>query len=354
MKRIDLKADTVAVTGGAGFIGSHLVDALAALGKRVIVFDNFSTGNRANLSAHAHNQDRVRVIEGDVRNEQSLMGALAGVDYVFHLATHCVRRSLTDPQTNHEVNATGTLNMLRVAKAAGVRRFIYCSSSEVYGNAATGLLDENSAKMPTTIYGASKLAGESYSLAFNQTYGLNTIVVRPFNTYGPRSHPLGPYGEVVPRFAILLRAGKAPVIFGDGRQTRDFTYVKDTAEGLISAAACDVLVGDSVNLAKGTEVSIAFLAEVIRRAIGVSLQPRYIESRPGDIRSLGADITKAKKLRLKIPSTVLEEGIRQYLSWLDTQNLDYAHVARQITDKNWLDRDTGVADWDPASTSLAA
>ncbi len=351
--RINLKARRIAVIGGAGFIGSHLVDKVVALGKQVTVFDNFSTGSRTNLVAHEDNSN-VQIIEGDVRDPKALNQALCGVDYVFHLATHCVRRSLTDPQTNHDVNSTGTLNVLQAAKAAAVKRFIYCSSSEVYGNAATGLLDENSAKKPTTIYGATKLAGEHYTLAFHQTYGLSAMVVRPFNTYGPRAHLFGPYGEVVPRFAILLRAGRQPVIFGDGHQTRDFTYVEDTAEALIGAASCDKLLGDTINLAKGTEVSISDLAETICRVGGYKLKPRHIECRPGDIQSLAACTAKAKRLNLKMPSTTLEDGIKRYLDWLDIQSLDYPVLAGFITEKNWLEIDNGIVNWENLPWRAAA
>ena len=343
MKSLQLKANSIAVTGGAGFIGSHLVDKLVALGKQVTVYDNFSAGSLNNLKVHLNNP-KVSIIEGDVQDERALKNAFEGTDYVFHLATHCVRRSLTEPQINHDVNATGTLKTLLASQAVGVKRFIYCSSSEVYGNGAVGKLDECSPKVPTTIYGASKLAGENYTLAFHQTYGFESMVVRPFNAYGPRSHLFGPYGEVVPRFAILLRAGKAPVIFGDGKQTRDFTYVEDTAEGLISAASCDHLLGDSINLAKGTEVSVGELAETIRSIVGSSLTPRYIDSRPGDIRTLGANTNKAAALNIKMPSTELKVGILRYLQWLDSQNLDYTSMAVQISDKNWLELDNGIVD----------
>ncbi len=339
---LTLKGNRIAVTGGAGFIGSHLVDKLAAMGKEVVVFDDFSSGERENVAHHAGNP-RVKVIEGDVRDVAALDSAFRGVDTVFHLATNCVRLSLVDPKTNHEVNATGTLNTLMAAKKSGVSRFVYCSSSEVYGNIVEAkkgegvVLSEDSPMLPTTVYGASKLVGEYYTLAFHQTYGLPSLVVRPFNTYGPRSHAFGPYGEVIPRFAIMIRAGKAPVVFGDGLQTRDFTYVEDTAAGLIVAASSDRLLGDSVNLAQGAEVTVLQIADALCRLNKVSFRPKHIADRPGDIRRLGADVSKAKSVLGAVFSTNIEEGLKRYLAWLDKQNLDYAQLAQRLTEKNWTE-----------------
>jgi len=332
---------TVAVIGGAGFIGSHLVDQLAdqRRGNQIIVFDNFSTGTPDNVKGSG-----ARVIRGDVRNLKALEEALGGVDVVFHLAAHCVRLSLVDPVTNHDVNATGTLNALMAARQNGVKRFIYCSSSEVYGNAVDslggsqgGLLGEGSPKIPTTIYGASKLLGENYTLAYHQTYDLPGTVVRPFNTYGPRSHVFGPYGEVIPRFTVLVKAGQPPTVFGDGRQTRDFTYVEDTAVGLIACAESDALLGDSVNLAHGEEVSVLQIANMICEIVGTEITPKHLPDRPGDIRRLGADVRKLRSLiRVEAP-TPIREGLARYVRWLDSCALDYADVARRLTEKNWIE-----------------
>lgn len=332
-----LQGLSVAVTGGAGFIGSHLVDALAARGNRVTAFDNFATGRPENLAAHA-GSDRVRIIRGDVRRPPELQAALAGAEVVFHLATHCVRLSLSDPATNHEVNATGTLRALMAAKSAGVRRFVYCSSSEVYGNTAAGggVLSEESPRVPTTVYGASKLVGEHYTLAYHQSYGLQGMVLRPFNTYGPRAHVTGPYGEVIPRFAVWIRSGRRPVILGDGRQTRDYTYVEDTVACMIAAAECDALVGDSVNIARGEEVSVLELARTLSDLEGKPVAPEHAEPRPGDIRRLGADIGKYRRLVGPPPTTPLRAGLARYLGWLEEQAPDYEALAQSLSTKNWL------------------
>ncbi len=340
--KLTLKGKRVAVTGGAGFIGSHLVDLLLSLGKEVVVFDNFATGSRKNLESHQSNK-RLTIVDGDVRDVPSLERAFAKVDVVFHLATHCVRLSLVDPVTNHEVNATGTLNCLMAAKKCGVGRFIYCSSSEVYGNAALtlgsegGLLNEESPKFPSTVYGSSKLVGEHYTLAFQQTHGLPAIVARPFNAYGPRSHLNGAYGEVIPRFSVWLKAHIAPVIFGDGNQTRDFTYVCDTAAGLIACADQDELLGGSVNLARGEEVSVRHLTDTLCRLTRTRAKPRFEADRPGDIRRLAADTSKARALFPGLFPTTLEQGLTKYLEWLDGQKIDYVTAAKALIDQNWTE-----------------
>jgi UDP-glucose 4-epimerase len=329
----------VAVTGGAGFIGSHLVDQLMTRGCRVVVIDNFATGRQENLAQHRSSD--LKIVRADVRDLAAMRENLRGIEWVFHLATHCVRLSLEDPGTNHDVNATGTLNVLRAAKEAGVKRLVYCSSSEVYGNASAtsgGIsLNEESPKNPTTIYGASKLVGELYTLSFHQTYGLPCMVVRPFNAYGPRSHLQGAEGEVIPRFAVWIKAGLQPVIFGSGQQTRDFTYVEDTAAGIVAAATNEKLLGDTVNLAHGEEVSVLTLARILSKLNGTKFEPKFVDDRPGDILRLGADVGKARRLLGEVATTPIQNGLERYLKWLDSQNLDYAAIAKALTERNWME-----------------
>ena len=245
----------VLITGGAGFIGSHLADRLMAEGCAVTVLDDFSSGRPENL-AHADNR-QLRIIEGSVLDATAVERAIDGCDRVYHLAVQCVRRSLGNPIENHEVNATGTLRVLEAARRHRVRRFVYCSSSEVYGNCGVERLTEEALCAPVTVYGAAKLAGEHYTNAYWQTYGLPAIVVRPFNAYGPRAHESGDLAEVIPRFIIRILNNLPPVIFGGGDNGRDFTYVTDTARGIALAADCDALLGRTVNIARGKMITIA-------------------------------------------------------------------------------------------------
>src|SRR5688572_17322885 len=219
----DAARSTVVVTGGAGFIGSELVRQLAARGDRVVIVDNLVNGTRENVAEVL--SERVSLLVADVRDVRALERHLSEARAVYHLACLGVRHSVHSPHENHEVNATATLDLLAACRSASVPRFVYVSSSEVYGTAKWAPMTEDHPTFPCTVYGASKLAGESYTRAYFQTYGYPTVVVRPFNTYGPRSHHEGDSGEVIPKFLLRTLAGKPMVVFGDGTQTRDFTYV---------------------------------------------------------------------------------------------------------------------------------
>jgi UDP-glucose 4-epimerase len=323
------------VTGGAGFIGSHLVDHLVAENWAVTVLDDFSTGTRANLS-EAQSRGDLRIVQGSILDPRAIEAAMAGSDLVFHLAVQCVRRSLGEPLSNHEVNATGTLNVLEAARRRRIGRFIYCSSSEVYGNCGREpLVESMTVCEPATVYGAAKLAGEHYAKAYWQTYGLPTIVVRPFNAYGPREHTSGDLAEVIPRFVIRVLNGLSPVIFGTGGNGRDFTYVTDTVRGIALATSCDALVGRAVNVAYGEMVTVRQVAEAIARLCGrTGLAPRFIEPRPGDVRALQADTRLARETLGFAAKVGLEEGLRRYIDWFRAIHPDPAALLEDDI-RNW-------------------
>lgn len=310
------------VTGGAGFIGSHLVDRLVEAGHEVVVLDDFSSGEMENLK-DAVASGRVRVVRGSVLDRGSVEEAISGCSRVFHLAVQCVRRSIGLPIENHDVNATGTLHVLDAARRHRVERFLYCSSSEVYGNASTGVLDEDAARCsPVTVYGAAKLAGEHYALVYWRTYRLPTIIVRPFNAFGPREHDRGDLAEVIPRFVARVLNGKAPVIFGGGNQARDFTYVTETARGLDEAMACDALIGDVVNLGHGRAIRIKEVAAaVLRLCARNDLAVEHLPARPGDVHVLTAGTRKARELFGFSPQIGFDDGLARYLEWFRIHRL---------------------------------
>lgn len=315
--------DRVLVTGGAGFIGSHVVDYLLARGRDVTVLDNFATGSRQNLH-DANKTGRLRIVEGSILESSAVQASLEGCSEVFHMAVECVRRSIGKPLANHHINATGTLNVLEAARAAGIQRFTYCSSSEVYGNSSSELLDEaRTVPRPVTVYGGAKLAGEHYTLAYHQTYGMDTRVVRPFNAYGPREHCQGDLAEVIPRFLIRILNGKAPIIFGTGENSRDFTYVTEVAEGIVRVGAHDNLAGETVNIAYGQNVSVKRIAELLVmlcQAPGV--RPQLDSPRPGDVLHLHASVEKAKRVLGFTAATSIEAGLERYIAWFKSENPD--------------------------------
>lgn len=324
------------MTGGAGFIGSNLVDALAERETdEIIVADDFSSGKRENVAQHASNP-RVRVAELDIRNKDAVRAIMRGVDAVYHLAVQCVRVSIRDPYLVHDVNATGTLHLLTAALDENIKRFVYCSSSEVYGTATRVPMDEEHPPAPTTPYGASKLAGEVYARSFFLTYGLPVTVVRPFNTYGPREHFEGPYGEVIPKFVVRALNDAPLVIFGDGTQTRDFTEVSDTVRGLCMAGECDALVGDVVNIARGQEVSVRTLAQIVLDTLPESKSViEHQAPRPGDVLRHYADITKARRALGFEPRIAIREGVKRYVDWLRRSEFDPRAMLRQEKLRNW-------------------
>jgi UDP-glucose 4-epimerase len=323
------------VTGGAGFIGSHLVDRIIAEGHTAVVLDNFASGKKSNL-ADAEATGKLTLIEGSILNEADLERAMPGVDVVFHLAVECVRKSLGDPVNNHHINATGTLLTLEAARRHKIGRFVYCSSSEVYGNSSEEALSEDKTVCaPTTVYGAAKLAGELYTQAYWRTYGLRTSVVRPFNAFGPREHDQGMLAEVIPRFVIKVLNGQSPVVFGDGSQGRDFTYVTDTADGLWRAAQDETLIGDVVNLGWGRMVTVREVAEEILRQCGRNdVKLAFAPDRPGDIQALIARADKAERVLGFRPQVSFADGVGRYLAWFKQRYPDPSKLL-ESDERNW-------------------
>jgi len=324
----------VLVTGGAGFIGSHLVDALAARGDHVVVVDDLSVGSRDNLKQH-DGGGRVELHVADVLDGDRLSRLMRGVDVVFHLATQCVRLSLFEPELVHKVNTEGTLRVALAAIASKVRRLVYVSSSEAFGSAQRVPMSEDHPFDPTTIYGASKLAGEHYVTAFHRTHGLDAVIVRPFNTYGPREHFEGAYGEVIPKFVVRVLNGRRPIVFGDGEQTRDFTFVEDTVRGTMLAADAPRLSGRSVNIARGEEVSINEIARLVLEACGSRLEPEHGPERPADVRRHYADISRARSEIGFAPQVAIADGIRRYVEWFRATFPDPAALLGREQPYNW-------------------
>jgi UDP-glucose 4-epimerase len=325
---------TVLVTGGAGFIGSELVRQLKNRSLRVIVVDNLINGQRENLEEILGDEVELHVV--DIRDEESMAKLLPGVDIVFHLACLGVRHSIHSPYDNHDVNATATLNLLAAAREAGVSRFVYVSSSEVYGTAKWAPMTEDHPTFPMTVYGAAKLAGECYTRAYFRTYEYPTVVVRPFNSFGPRSHHEGDSGEVIPKFLLRCMAGKPMVIFGDGTQTRDFTFVSDTANGILRAGYSDRAVGETINIGQGQEITVNTLAEKVAQVVGkADAEITYIEQRPGDVLRLFADSGRAAELLQYTPQLDLAGGLEQLKAWYLASDSTPEQLLENEIVQNW-------------------
>jgi UDP-glucose 4-epimerase len=328
------QAETDLVTGGAGFIGSALVAQLISSGRRVVVLDNLVNGRRAHLEGLPH--DRVRLVVGDVRDRPLVTSLLGEADRVFHLACLGVRHALHAPTENHDVNATATLGLLELAAHAGIRRFVHVSSSEVYGPAVRAPMDEDHPTRPTTVYGAAKLAGESYARALHATGRLQVVIVRPFNAYGPRCHHEGDAGEVVPKFVLRALAGRPLIVFGDGAQTRDFTYVEDTARGIALAGRVSAAAGTTINLGGGRETRIVDLAHMVATATGrLATTVLHEAARPGDVRRLCADARRAEVLLGWRPQVQLEAGLRRLIDWYGDQGVAPETLLAAEAVRNW-------------------
>jgi UDP-glucose 4-epimerase len=321
------------VTGGAGFIGSHVVDRLVTAGADVVAVDALSAGRRENL-AEAE-QRGARLLVGDVRDADVMNRVLDGAAAVIHMACDNLRASLAEPLRSHDVNATGTLVTALAAISQGVERFVYVSSSEAYGSARRVPMDEEHPLEPTTVYGAGKAAGELYAQACLRTYGLPVVVVRPFNSYGPRCHTSGTSAEVIPRFVARIRAGLPPVIFGDGSQARDFTWVEETADGIVAATAADELVGEAVNIAHGHPVAIREICDLLLEILGAhDLRPQLDAPRPGDVDRHYADTTKAKALLGFRATTSIRTGLERYVRWAREREVSASRAETNLV-RNW-------------------
>lgn len=330
-----LEGKRVLVTGGAGFIGSELVRQLSDLGNNVVIVDNLVNGKRENVQEEL--SDTVSLEEVDIRDMERMSELLQGVDIVFHLACLGVRHSIHSPVENHEVNAAATLHLLGAARGLGIGRFVYVSSSEVYGTALHVPQPEEHPTFPMTVYGASKLAGECYTRAYHRTYDYPTVVVRPFNTYGPRCHHEGDSGEVIPKFLLRVMAGKPMVAFGDGTQTRDFTYVADTARGIILAGTASAAIGQTINIGSGFEISINQLAEEVRAVLGKPDAPiEHIEQRPGDVLRLYAETGRAKELTGFAPTVDLRAGLEKLHAWYCASGKSANELLEDEIVKNWI------------------
>jgi UDP-glucose 4-epimerase len=301
-------SDRYLVTGGAGFIGSNVVDELLARGNRVRVLDNFSTGRRENI---AHVQGDIELLEGDIRSYERAQNACKGCDYVIHLAAlPSVPRSIQDPLTTDAVNATGTLNVLLAARDAGVRRVVLASSSSVYGANATLPKREDLVLLPISPYGVSKLAAERYACAFHHVYGLETAALRYFNVFGPRQDPNSQYSAVIPRFITRGIRGEAVMVFGDGSQTRDFTYVENVVNFTLGACLSDGVSGCAFNVGCGERHSLSDVIEIIGGLVGAGLEIEYAEPRDGDIKDSWADVSAIVDATGIHPTIGLEAGLR--------------------------------------------
>jgi len=324
----------VIVTGGAGFIGSELASQLAKRGAEVIVIDNLVNGRKENLGSILN--AKVKLIIADVRDEKVISNLTRGADIIFHLACLGVRHSIHSPLENHDVNATATLKLLSISRTNKVSRFVHVSSSEVYGTAIRVPMSEDHPTFPMTVYGASKLAGEAYARAFYRTYGYPTVVVRPFNTYGPHCHHEGDSGEVIPKFVLRYMAGRPLVIFGDGNQTRDLTYVKDLANGILSAGITDAAVGETINLGSGSEISINDLAVQVNSVLESNkITITHEAPRPGDTLRLYADISKARQLLGYEPEVTLLEGLIDLRDWYLSLGQSPESLLEQEVVYNW-------------------
>lgn len=304
---------TYLITGGAGFIGSNLVHELVNRGETVRVVDDFSTGRAENLAAV---KDKIDLIEGDIDDLEICRRAVAGIDYILHhAAIPSVQRSVEDPLTSNRANADGTLKLLVAARDAGARRLVYASSSSLYGDSPTLPKQERMAPSPKSPYAVAKLSGEYYCQVFSEVYGLETVCLRYFNVFGPRQDPTSPYSAVIPLFIKAMLLDQSPIIFGDGRQTRDFTYVQNNIEANLLALTTPNIGGEVFNIACGYEYSLLDLIEALNDILGKRIEPTFAPPRAGEVLRSVADIGLARQRLGYDPAVDFREGLRRTVEW---------------------------------------
>jgi UDP-glucose 4-epimerase len=309
----------VLVTGGAGFIGSNLTEFLLKRKHFVRVLDDFSTGKRENL-IFAKEYPSLEILEGDIRDLRICKQAIKGVEYIFHQAAlPSVQRSVEDPGTSNAINVGGTLNILLAAKEEGVKRVIYASSSSIYGDTPTLPKHEEMPSNPLSPYALQKYIGEKYCQLFYQLYDLDTVSLRYFNIFGPKQDPNSVYSAVIPRFIDALLQDRPPIIFGDGEQSRDFTFIENVVQANLLAMSAERLHGEAMNIACGKRISLNQLLKILKKILGSKLAPTYQEPRKGDVRHSLADIRKSKKFINYMPKVGIEEGLKKTVEFFKGQ-----------------------------------
>jgi nucleoside-diphosphate-sugar epimerase len=309
------------VTGGAGFIGSHLVEELVRRGERVRVVDSLITGKRQNI-AHVK---PVEFIEGDLADLDVARRAVNGIDYVLHQAAiPSVPRSVEDPITSNRANIDASLNVLVASRDAGIKRLVYAGSSSAYGNAPTLPKAETMATAPLSPYALQKLVAEQYCQMFTNLYGLETVTIRYFNVFGPRQDPSSPYSGVISLFISALCDGRQPTIYGDGEHTRDFTYVANVVDGVLRACTAQGASGEVINVATGGRISLNTLFRTVRQLVGTQVEPIYAAPRPGDVKDSQADIAKARRILGYEPFVSFEEGLEKTVNWYRSSSVSVA------------------------------
>lgn len=305
------------VTGGAGFIGSHITEELVKRGESVRVLDNFLTGKKENLASFLTNID---LIEGDIRDYSQCQKAVKGIDYVLHQAAlPSVPRSVSDPITSNEINIIGTLNMLTTSKDEGIKSFVFASSSAVYGDDERLPKKEGNEGSPLSPYALGKLTGEHYCRIFSQLYGFNTISLRYFNIFGPRQDPFSQYAAAIPNFVTKILNNEQPIIFGDGKQSRDFTFVSNVVEANLLASQAQNVSGEVFNIACGCRTTVNVLVDEIKTILGKEIPSNFSDPRPGDVKHSHADISKAEELLNYKPLITFKEGLEKTISWYEDQ-----------------------------------